>query len=68
MIELFFITCLIDAPDNCRPHSLLFEEKNGLFSCMLEGQHELARWVEAHPKDRVREWKCRYADTDDRDA
>lgn len=61
MIELLFITCLVDAPDRCQPHSLLFEPRNGLFSCMLMGQNELARWVAAHPKDRVREWKCRHA-------
>lgn len=60
MIELFFVTCLIAAPDRCEDHSLLFEEKNGLFSCMLEGQSELVRWIEGHPGERVREWKCRY--------
>ncbi|MGR3446441.1 MAG: hypothetical protein ACU0C5_03485 [Paracoccus sp. (in: a-proteobacteria)] len=59
MIELFFVTCLIDDPQVCTDHSLLFEERNGLFTCMLEGQSELARWVEAHPRDRVKEWKCR---------
>lgn len=68
MIELFFVTCLVDAPDRCQTHSLLFEEKNGLFSCMLEGQNELARWVEAHPRDRVREWKCRYAGQEEQKA
>ncbi|TRW97554.1 hypothetical protein FNJ84_08600 [Paracoccus sp. M683] len=66
MIELFFITCLATAPDVCQPHSLLFEERNGLFTCLLEGQNELARWVNAHPNDRVKEWKCRYAATDGR--
>ena len=64
MIELFFITCLANAPETCQPHSLLFEEQNGLFTCMLEGQNELARWVMAHPNDRVKEWKCRYAERD----
>ena len=59
MVELFFITCLINAPDICREHSLLFEQRNGLFTCMLEGQYELARWVETHPNDRVQEGKCR---------
>ncbi|SMO60519.1 hypothetical protein [Paracoccus laeviglucosivorans] len=61
MIELFFVTCLIADPKVCHDHSLLFEPKNGLFSCMLMGQSELARWVETHPRERVREWKCRYA-------
>ena len=64
MIELFFVTCLIDDPSVCTDHSLLFQERNGLFTCMLEGQNELARWVEAHPRDHVREWKCRYPGQD----
>ncbi|MGA0615545.1 hypothetical protein [Paracoccus sp. KR1-242] len=61
MIELFFVTCLIADPQVCHPHSLLFEERHGLFTCMQRGQTELARWVEGHPRERVREWKCRYA-------
>ena len=62
MIELFFVTCLISDPQRCTEHSLLFEPRNGLFTCMLEGQHELARWVKAHPNDQVTAWKCRIAD------
>lgn len=61
MIELFFVTCLLSEPEACQDHSLLFEEQNGLFTCMLLGQNELARWVETHPRERVREWKCRRA-------
>lgn len=61
MIELFFVTCLIADPQRCTEHSLLFEKRNGLFTCMLQGQSELVRWVEAHPRELVREWKCRYA-------
>lgn len=61
MIELFFVTCLIADPKVCQDHSLLFQPQNGLFSCMLMGQNELARWVETHPREIVREWKCRYA-------
>ena len=59
MIELFFVTCLISDPGRCAEHSLLFEQRNGLFTCMLSGQNELARWVAAHPNDQVVEWKCR---------
>lgn len=61
MIELFFVTCLVTDPSVCEDHSLLFEERNGLFTCLLQGQSTLARWVEAHPRDRVRTWKCRRA-------
>jgi hypothetical protein len=65
MIELFFVTCLITDPQRCTEHSLLFEEQNGLFTCMLQGQNELARWVEAHPNDHVTTWACRHSGQDD---
>lgn len=68
MIELFFVTCLLGQPDRCTERSLLFEEQNGLFSCMLQAQNELARWVAVHPGEQVREWKCRYAGTGARRA
>ncbi|TJZ90765.1 hypothetical protein FA743_14050 [Paracoccus gahaiensis] len=68
MIELFFVACLLTDPETCTDHSLLFEEQNGLFTCMLQGQNELARWSETHPTVQVREWKCRYADQDERKA
>lgn len=60
MIELFFVTCLLADPRACHDRSLLFTEQNGLFTCLLQGQYELARWVGEHPGERVREWKCRY--------
>lgn len=63
MIELFFITCLNGDPQHCSAHSLLFEQRNGLFTCMLEAQNELARWVASHPDDRVIEWTCRQPGT-----
>ncbi|RJK98529.1 hypothetical protein D3P06_16060 [Paracoccus aestuarii] len=68
MIELFFVTCLLAQPDRCTDRSLLFEERGGLFGCMLQGQSELARWIETHPSERVREWKCRYAGAGERRA
>lgn len=64
MIELFFVTCLAAQPTVCDEHRLLFEEQNGLFTCLLQGQNELARWIEAHPQQRVREWHCRRAGAD----
>ena len=65
MIELFFVTCLVADPQRCTEHSLLFEEQNGLFTCMLQGQNELARWTETHPQDKVATWKCRLPKTGD---
>ena len=65
MIELFFVACLIAEPRVCHDHSLLFVEQNGLFTCILQGQNELARWVNTHPNDHVVEWKCRLPKTGD---
>ena len=68
MIELFFVTCLLADPGRCTDHSLLFEERNGLFTCMLQSQSELAKWIATHPAEQVREWKCRYAEESKRKA
>lgn len=65
MIELFFVTCLISEPQRCTEHSLLFEQRNGIQTCMLSSQNELARWVAAHPDDQVVEWKCRLPEAGD---
>ncbi|MDM7458989.1 MAG: hypothetical protein P3W94_006490 [Paracoccus sp. (in: a-proteobacteria)] len=62
MIELFFVTCLIAEPQSCRDNRLPFNERDGLVTCMMQGQNEIARWLERHPTERVREWTCRYAD------
>ena len=59
MIELAFATCLLADPARCEDHTLLFEERGGLFTCMLEGQNELARWTARHPDERVARWSCR---------
>ncbi|WP_411837460.1 hypothetical protein [Paracoccus sp. ME4] len=68
MIELFFVTCLLADPARCTDHSLLFEEQNGLFTCMLQSQNELAKWIATHPAEQVREWGCRRAGEGDRKA
>lgn len=59
MIELLFVTCLSAAPSSCQDRSLLFTDDVGLMDCMIRGQAEIARWVETHPREEVREWKCR---------
>lgn len=64
MIELFFVTCLSAEPASCRNRSLLFGDEVGLMACMVRGQAEMARWIETHPREQVREWKCRTARSD----
>lgn len=68
MIELFFVTCMVATPEICKNNSLLFEERGGLFGCMMQSQNELARWVASHPGESVRAWECRYAGSGGRDA
>lgn len=64
MIELLFVTCLSAAPDQCQSRSLLFTEDIGLMTCMVQGQAQIARWLESHPRDELREWKCQMARQD----
>lgn len=59
MIELFFVTCLAADPVRCQDRSLIFAENVGVMTCMMQSQAQLARWVETHPTESVREWKCR---------
>jgi hypothetical protein len=58
MIELMFVTCMSAAPEQCQDRSLLFSEL-GLMTCMVHGQSALAEWLAAHPRETVREWRCR---------
>lgn len=64
MIELLFVTCLSVAPATCQDRSLLFTDDVGLMTCMIRGQAEIARWLETHPREKVREWKCRIPKAD----
>ena len=63
MIELFFVTCLAQAPEQCRDRSLLYAAETGVMACLTMGQAELARWAETHPDETVRQWKCRHVAT-----
>ena len=60
MIELLFVSCLSADPASCQDRSLIFEDMS-LVTCMVHGQQELARWQADHPRETVREWKCRTA-------
>ncbi|MDP5307638.1 hypothetical protein [Paracoccus spongiarum] len=68
MIELFFVTCLSADPSQCRDRSLVYADEIGVMTCMIRSQSELAEWIERHPAERVREWKCRILGEDGRTA
>ncbi len=44
--------------ESFRDRSLLFAD-TGLMTCMVRAQAELAKCVESHPREAVREWRCR---------
>lgn len=60
MIELVFVSCLSTDPARCQQRSLIFVEAS-LMTCMVHGQQEIAKWQDSHPREVVREWKCRSA-------
>lgn len=60
VIELLFVSCLSNDPGRCQDRSLTFVDM-GLMACMIHGQQQLAPWLESHPRETVREWKCRMA-------
>jgi hypothetical protein len=61
MIELFFVVCLKTMPAACEERSLLSVENDGLMSCMMQAQPQLAEWCESHPNLQVKRWSCRNA-------
>lgn len=67
MIELLFVSCLANAPDQCQERSLLYVDVSPM-QCLMGAQPELARWVETHPNEQIRSWRCRAVSTAERDA
>ncbi|PWR04278.1 hypothetical protein DKT77_01950 [Meridianimarinicoccus roseus] len=61
MIELLFVTCLATAAADdgpCRERSLLFTDITPM-TCMMGAQPELAKWINTHPGQTIKSWKCR---------
>lgn len=59
MVELLLVACLLQDPARCEAHQLQ-TDRMSLVECMVTGQQQLARWVEQHPRWRVRRWSCGY--------
>ncbi len=66
MIELLFIACLANDPTQCRERSLLFTGVTPA-QCLMGAQPELAKWVNTHPGDRIKSWRCRTVNTAEMD-
>jgi hypothetical protein len=59
MFELVFSACLIADPQSCKDVHLTYEgQRVSLMECAMVGQSEMAKWIEAHPKYRVRKFRC----------
>ena len=67
MIELLFVACLATSPDDCQQQSLLYTDMSPM-ACMMAAQPELAKWAEAHPNFRIKNWKCKMVNFAERDA
>ncbi len=67
MIELVFVACLVTASDECQEQSLIYTDMSPM-SCMMAAQPELAKWIEAHPKFKIRDWRCKTVSFAERDA
>ncbi|WP_417211227.1 hypothetical protein [Antarctobacter sp.] len=70
MIELLFVTCIAAATpqsESCRERSLVFTDVTPMM-CLLGAQPQLAKWVQDHPGQRVKSWKCKAVSFAERDA
>jgi hypothetical protein len=67
MIELLFVACLSSEPDKCLERSLLFTDITPM-QCMMVAQPELAKWVDTHPDEQIRSWRCKVVSFAERKA
>lgn len=59
MIELVMSICLIAEPTKCKDVRLSFAEQNLTpHSCVMNGQIEIAKWIDTHPDWQVAKWGC----------
>lgn len=68
MIELLFVACLSADPTSCRDRSLVFTDDISVLGCMMGAQSQLAKWAEAHPRQRITRWRCKLSDRSERAA
>jgi hypothetical protein len=59
MMELILVVCLQVAPDQCEERSIGLYPDMTAFTCVMQGQPQIAAWAETHPELRVARWTCR---------
>ena len=67
MVELAFVACLIASPDACQPKSLVYANVTPT-ACLFGAQPELAKWVAANPKYRIKSFRCAYVSLAEKEA
>jgi hypothetical protein len=59
MMELVLIVCLHAAPERCEERSIGLYPDMTAIACVMQGQPQIAGWIETHPEVRVERWSCR---------
>ena len=59
MLELVVSVCLVNDPSRCKDVRLNFAEENVTpHQCMMNGQIEIAKWIEFHPNWQIIKFSC----------
>jgi len=59
MIEIVLSVCMLGESERCKDVKLTyFAESVNTQQCMFNGQLEIAKWIEAHPKWTIKKWYC----------
>lgn len=59
MVEIVLSICLIATPANCKDVALTYMAGSITpQQCMFRGQAEIAKYLQGHPKWRVKKWTC----------
>jgi hypothetical protein len=64
MIELVFSVCMLAQPQTCKDvHMTFLEQKVSAAQCMMNGQFQMAEWVNTHPEWKIERFKCQAVQT-----
>lgn len=61
MIEIAMVVCLLADPAKCKDVHLSFASEGAAVTpqqCMLNGQTEMAKWLEGNPNWTIQRWRC----------
>jgi hypothetical protein len=59
MISIVFTACLLVPSYACREKEIsFFDEQATHLQCVMTAHIEIAKWVNDHPQESVRRWRC----------